>query len=550
MSLPAFASVPADDASQAAQLLRMGKELAAEGRVGEAAAAYLRGVQAAAAAPAGSSIELLADLHEKLGNTLMMLGHLDDAAENYKSALRLAPHLTACWCNLGNVHLQTGNAQDAIALYLQALKLSPAHWPSRTNLAQALLATRQHALARVLLVEMAAERPRDGAVCRQLGKVCFELNDAEAALGHFHDALAINPRDAESLYWIGGIKQQLGDDAGAQVAYAEAARIEPLLRKPAVKSPADFRVLALYGPFAGNTPHEYLFKDAAHDTDTLALFESADTDIAALHAQLGDYEVVVNLISDADQSEGVLPKAAALARRLGKPVINDPEKIGNTTRDAIAVRLQGIPGCVVPRVLRLATGADHSTVAAGWTFPLLARPAGTHGGHDFEKIESAEQLASFLAQRPDGDHYLIDYVDYQSPDGYFRKYRFIFVDGAILPYHLAIGGDWKLHHDSTDMGDYLWMQQEEEVFLAEPSKFFTTTNYEALRQIEARIGLDYFGIDCGLDRDGNLVVFEVNASMLVHEDNKEFPYKNLFVRRITQAFAAMLQKRAELSPGT
>jgi hypothetical protein len=31
-----------------------------------------------------------------------------------------------------------------------------------------------------------------------------------------------------------------------------------------------------------------------------------------------------------------------------------------------------------------------------------------------------------------------------------------------------------------------------------------------------RVGLDYFGIDCSLDRDGDVVIFEVNASMLIH----------------------------------
>jgi hypothetical protein len=39
-------------------------------------------------------------------------------------------------------------------------------------------------------------------------------------------------------------------------------------------------------------------------------------------------------------------------------------------------------------------------------------------------------------------------------------------------------------------------------------------------------------------------VFEVNASMLVHERNDDFPYKAPFVLRIKLAFDAMLQKFA------
>ena len=474
-------------------------------------------------------------------------GSLDPAADSYKAALRLAPLLSACWCNLATINLRTGNAENAVALYLQALKLNPSHWPSRTNLAEALIATRQHLVAKALLMELIEERPQDAQVRQRLGRVSYELNEKQAALAHFRQAAALNPNDAESFYWIGGISQSLGDLDAAQAAYARAAQIAPLIRRSAVKSPADFRVLALYAPFAGNTPAEFLLGNAAYDTDTLALLASSRLDAAAL----GGIDVVVNLISDPDQAAAELPIAAALAAQLGKPVVNDPAKIARTTRDAVASLLPGIDGCCVPRILRIDAAADVSAAALEamlpFAFPLLARPAGTHGGDDFEKIETVEALSDFLRELG-GDRYLIEYIDYASSDGHFRKYRFIFVDDGILPYHLAIGHDWKLHHDSTDMGDHEWMQREEAAFLANPGAVFDAGHYAALREIRARIGLDYFGIDCGLDRDGRLVVFEVNASMLVHADNAEFPYKDPYVRAIKAAFDAMLRRRALTSP--
>jgi tetratricopeptide (TPR) repeat protein len=517
-----------------------------EGRIGEAIASYQSGLAIAAAAPDCVAAETIAKLHSNLGNACMTCGDLGPAAESYKAALRLSPDLTSCWCNLGNVQLQTGNAQDAIACYLQALKTNPAHWPSRTNLAHALTATRQNPLAKALLLELAAERPHDAKVQHQLGKVCFELAEPDEALGHFQHALAIDPTDADSLYWVGALRQKLGDNDGAQAAYVQAAGIRPLIRRRAIKSPPDFRVLALYAPFAGNTPAEFLFKDAAYDTDTLALLGSCEPNPASL----GEVQVVVNLISDADQSGTVLPGAARLAGLLGKPVVNDPAKIERTTRDAIAALLPDIAGCRVPGIVRLAAGDDVSAEALGarlsFGFPVLARPAGTHGGDDFEKIEGLSELAGFLEGRPDSDHYVIEYIGYASADGHFRKYRFIFVENEVLPYHLAIGNGWKVHHASTDMANQSWMQQEEAAFLNDPHAVFTASNYQALRAIRDRIGLDYFGIDCGLDPAGSLIVFEVNASMLVHEDNAEFPYKDPHVRAIKAAFDAMLRRRAGL----
>src|SRR5262249_22903701 len=151
-----------------------------------------------------------------------------------------------------------------------------------------------------------------------------------------------------------------------------------------------------------------------------------------------------------------------------------------------------------PKIVRLDAGADVSTAALEkrlpFSCPVLARPAGTHGGDDFEKVGDLAALSQFLAQRSDRDHYVIEYADYASPDGHFRKFRFVFVGGEILPYHLAIGDHWKVHHASTDMANQPWMQQEEAAFLNHPDAVFTPQHYKALHEVRARIGLDYFGI--------------------------------------------------------
>ncbi|MGA2287342.1 tetratricopeptide repeat protein [Bradyrhizobium sp.] len=532
--------------SRVTRQLRLGLQHYNAGRIVQAIDAYQCGLAAVESEPPGdASVETTSELHSNLGNACMVRGDLDLAAENYKLALRASPHLTSCWCNLGNVHLKTGKPQDAVALYVHALTLNPGHWPSRTNLVQALMATRQYPIARLLLTELLEERPQDPKLHSQLGKVYFELNEHESAIECFRQAVVLDPADADSIYWIGGIRQRLGDINAAQAAYAEAARIQPLIRRPAAKSPADFRILALFAPFAGNLPTDYLFKDAAYDTDTLALFSCSEFDAESLKQNV---QVVVNLISDADQAGDLLPLVADLVDRLGRPTVNHPHKIERTTRDAVAGLLEGIPGSRVARILRqkAATDLAIATVQAALASPsaVLVRPVGTHGGDDFEKIEDPVELASLLAQRPNTDRYLIEYIDYRSADTYFRKYRFIFVDEEILPYHLAIAGDWKVHHDGTDMVDHRWMQQEEEAFLHNPGTVFNSDHYRVLREIQRRIGLDYFGIDCGLDRSGNLVVFEVNASMLVHGQNEQFPYKAPFVHRIKSAFNEMLRKCA------
>src|SRR5689334_15586992 len=108
-----------------------------------------------------------------------------DVCSSDLAALRIAPHLTACWCNLGSVQMQSGNAEGAIALYHQALKTNASHWPSRINLAQALIANGRMEEAKALLTDLVRERPQDGSAWHYLGKACFELKEIEAALSHF-----------------------------------------------------------------------------------------------------------------------------------------------------------------------------------------------------------------------------------------------------------------------------------------------------------------------------------------------------------------------------
>ncbi len=540
MTSPSMAlDAPVPGAPSVSDLLRMGREQYRRGEFRHAIAIFQTGLALAASVSIGAAVDGAADLHAELANAFMLCDDLSSAAENYKAALRLAPHLVACWCNLGIARQRSGMPQEAIALYLEALRLNPGHRPSRTNLVQALIATRQFAIARALLLELLEETPEDADLHSQLGKVCVELDETCAAIAHFERAVALAPAQAENFYWIGAILQARGEANAAQTAYARAAHAHPILRRPAIISPPAFRVLALFAPFVGNTPVEFLFKDCTYETCILSLLPESRPDVAMLAREA---DLVVNLVSDADQGMELLPLAAAIAKALGKPIVNAPAKVLRTTRDATAVALAGIDGCRIPRTIRV--GGGEGLPADELAFPLLARPAGTHGGDIFEKLDDEGALTAFLTEHADHDRYVIDYIDYRSVDGFFRKYRFLFVGEEILPYHLAIGDDWKLHRDSTEMGRHVWMQEEEECFLRDPGQVFGAVHFEALRAIRDRIGLDYFGIDCALDRDGHLVVFEVNASMLVHDQNPDFPYKDPYIRRIKVAFDAMLGRIA------
>jgi hypothetical protein len=332
----------------------------------------------------------------------------------------------------------------------------------------------------------------------------------------------------------------------SHVRFRQAQQIQPLITWPTKKPKADFSVLLLDAPGAGSTPVNYLVGQAGYDCHFLAVLPDVAYDLDFLRTKA---DVVINMIADADNGKDVLPLALDLADRLHRPTVNHPCRIMGTDRETIAGLISGIALCRIPKTIRLAAaalaGADRYKCIEGLTMPLLIRCAGTHGGDDFEKIDDVDAIGIFVARHPKATFYVSEFVDYRSTDGYFRKYRMIYVHDEILPYHLAIHDHWMVHHFRTDMANQAWMRDEEEAFLKDPRLVFSKEHLAALREVAAVIGLDYCGIDCSLDREGNIVVFEANATMRVHDEkDPTFVHKNHYIAKIKESFDAMLARLA------
>jgi hypothetical protein len=69
---------------------------------------------------------------------------------------------------------------------------------------------------------------------------------------------------------------------------------------------------------------------------------------------------------------------------------------------------------------------------------------------------------------------------------------------------------------------------------------------EALAEIQSRLGLDYAGIDFGLGADGEILLFEANATMVVNppEPDPKWAYRRPAVERIYAAVGRMLEQKA------
>lgn len=440
-------------------------------------------------------------------------------------------------------HSRDGQLDLVEPLLRQVLTVEPRHEIACLELARIQILGGRYDEAVDVLDPLASAPHASVEVHRRLALAHSFAGRANDALAHYRHALALQPNDGQLLHSIANLEQMLGLDDAAAATYRRAVEAKPLWTMPAAVSPPAFRVLWMFAPGAGNTPPDYFVSRAPFESSIFTVLKDVEYDIDLLRNHA---DVVVNLVSDVDQSRAILGTVETLTERIGRPVINHPQLIDGTDRASISTRLAGTPGCVVPHTRSLPAADLLQTLdddrLKELRFPLLVRRAGTHGGEDFEKVDDRTQLVAFLCGLGDAHCYVTPFVDYRSEDGFFRKYRFIFVGDDVLPYHLAIDGKWKIHHVTTPMADCPWMQDEERSFLADPWRVFGAQQQSALRAIRDAIGLDYFGIDCALTPSGEVVVFEVNATMLVHGKNESFPYKDEAVGRIRQRFHALLER--------
>jgi hypothetical protein len=290
------------------------------------------------------------------------------------------------------------------------------------------------------------------------------------------------------------------------------------------------RVLVIAATGDGNIPLGHLLA-SRHNTVLrwYAAYATADQDRA-----LPPYDLILNAIGDADRLP-VLPAAAArLLAAPPRPLLNPPERVARTARDALPALLAGIPGLLVPPTRRNGPTLRNGAVP----LPALVRPIGAHGGQGVRLVHTEDALAAALAAGP---AYATTCIDCRDPDGFWRKYRVIFVDRVPYAYHLAIAPRWLVHYWTAGMEADPARRAEEARFLADPRAVLGATAWAALEAVGARLDLAFAGIDFGRLADGTLVLFEANATMLVHpETAPDFAYRNPAVAHILAAFERML----------
>jgi hypothetical protein len=351
---------------------------------------------------------------------------------------------------------------------------------------------------------------------------------------------------------------QIYDEAiAAQLAFRRAEGLNlqdaalAMSRLYRVGGPPDgaLRLLALVGPgdLMTNTPLDFLTNHLHVRLDLL--YVEPDR---ALPAVIPDHDVAFFALCEPDP--GTLARLRRLYATWPRPVVNDPVFLPAVERDVLSRSLAGVAGLCSPTAVAVSRIAldEHLRFGRpiggfpGAPYPCLIRPMHSHAGSGLARVRTASELTAYLESSFERHFFLTAFEDYRGPDGLFRKSRVAFVDRQPFLCHLAISSNWMVHYLNAGMTESAAKRAEEASAMADFDDGFARRHASAFEALHARLGFDYYAIDCAETCDGRLLVFEADAASIIHAMDPPdlFPYKQPQMRRVFAAFEAMLRRRA------
>ncbi|MBF0561061.1 MAG: tetratricopeptide repeat protein [Alphaproteobacteria bacterium] len=500
-------------------------------------------------------------------------GRLSDAERLYRALINeSAPGHVAALNNLGLIV----TPPEAEALFRLALDLKPDYVEALINLASVLKSQGRDDEAIPYLQQAVHFKPDQPHIHFLLGSIFQNKDKLGDAVSHYEQAIAFKPDYLEAHYNLGLVFGKAGQFGRAALCFQRVLILDPnyepanrnlmaslenesrlaearvyrdrvprpqALTIEAAQEPRR-TVLILTGVGPGMIPFDALVPLKSNNRMSWCI----DCATNVQEESLPPYDVVFNIIGNAEHMDPSLSRMIRFLGRCQRPVLNPPAKVILTRRDLMPVLLSGIDKVVVPPVMRLRREEMDANLvsrlaAGGVTFPMLVRPISGQEGRRLYLAESPEQLATFTAEPADGFFFIV-FHDYRNSDGFFRKYRTIFVDRRPYHYHLAISPRWLVHYFSAEMLAEPWKLEEERRFLEDPNTALGPAAMAAIEAIGQQMDMDYAGIDYTILPDGRVLIFEANATMSVNlPDVTIFPHKQSHVMAIFAAFEAMLEDR-------
>jgi hypothetical protein len=107
-----------------------------------------------------------------------------------------------------------------------------------------------------------------------------------------------------------------------------------------------------------------------------------------------------------------------------------------------------------------------------------------------------------------------------------------------------------VHYFTSAMPEHAYLRAEEQAFLENMPEALGAKAMLALEAIQTTLGLDFAGVDFALGPDGAIMLFEANATMIIHPPDSRamWDYRRPAINAALQAAKQMLNNKTGAHP--
>ncbi len=375
-------------------------------------------------------------------------------------------------------------------------------------------------------------------------RLAFNGDDLSNITSQLKKRIEVNSHDSAAMMDLSIVLQLRARSELASELQSEALKQHQFYGLDTNPDNPALKLLAIMGPgeVMANTPIEFLVEDSDIALSFLYLGEGLP-----VPSQIPDHDVAFVAVCESDRSQFLLTQLIEIMRHWPMPFINMPSHIAQLSRDKVSEKLASASGIVTSHARRVSRLETINLINTGSDcFPMIARPVNSHAGHGLARLDDGVQVSEYLNSHDSNEFFIAPFIDYRSHDDLYRKYRVAVIDGVPFAAHMAISQHWMVHYLNADMLQSQKNRDSEAKFMSDFDTDFAAKHRVALQEIDRRMGLDYYSIDCANTPDGKLLVFEVDSGAVVHSmDPAElFPYKAPQMKLVFEAFQQMLRRKA------
>ncbi|OCC04678.1 hypothetical protein BA190_13405 [Labrys sp. WJW] len=235
--------------------------------------------------------------------------------------------------------------------------------------------------------------------------------------------------------------------------------------------------------------------------------------------------LALNNVVNAEQLmvEDTLRRVSALEDSLDIKVINHPRLAVQATRQKNSERFANIPGIIFPKVHRYQSDKEQrpaliEDIENRCGYPVIIRTVFQQMGAGTWRIDDRQALRETLEKLDGLQFYAITYIQTGHTDGGFRSLRAAFVNKRPIIVRADYSSHWNVRARRAPDRQAFYRENPHLLDVAnrivlDPERELGESIHSKLQTIAEIMPLEIFGMDFDLTEDGNLLIFEINATM-------------------------------------